>query len=217
MRSLRECVSERGDFCGSRVFCPCGCGSLCGLRIVCENLSCWMYFCGRAGGRSMSSLKRKPWYQYLWIWSILYFSLGFFNILFAWLGMIDFLLPLIFAAVGGNKWFCNNMCGRGQLFNLLGSSLHLSRNKRLRAPSAQNGSATDSLCSSLPCSGIWSFRHGWWGRAHRTFGRRSSCSGRSGCRGNGHTRRGFFPKASIGWYNSVTDFTASCLLPRLSG
>ena len=34
--------------------------------------------------------KSKKWYQNLWIWSILYFSLGFFNILFAWLGMIEF-------------------------------------------------------------------------------------------------------------------------------
>ena len=30
--------------------------------------------------------------------------------------MIDFILPLIFAIAGGNKWFCNHMCGRGQLF-----------------------------------------------------------------------------------------------------
>ncbi len=60
--------------------------------------------------------KKKHWYSYLWIWSIVYFSLGFFNILFAWLGLIDFILPLIFAIAGGNKWFCNNMCGRGQLF-----------------------------------------------------------------------------------------------------
>ena len=35
----------------------------------------------------------KKWYDYLWIWSIVYFTLGFFNILFAWLGMIDFLVP----------------------------------------------------------------------------------------------------------------------------
>lgn len=39
--------------------------------------------------------KKKHWYDYLWIWSIVYFSLGFFNILFAWLGMIDFIVPLI--------------------------------------------------------------------------------------------------------------------------
>ncbi len=65
--------------------------------------------------------KSKSWYEYLWIWAIVYFSLGFFNIIFAWLGMLDFLIPLIFAIVGGNKWFCNNMCGRGQLLALLGS------------------------------------------------------------------------------------------------
>ena len=50
--------------------------------------------------------KKKHWYDYLWIWSIIYFALGFFNILFAWLGMIDFLLPIILAAFGGNKFFC---------------------------------------------------------------------------------------------------------------
>ena len=38
---------------------------------------------------------KKKWYDYLWIWTIIYFVLGFFNILFAWLGMIDFLVPLI--------------------------------------------------------------------------------------------------------------------------
>ena len=43
--------------------------------------------------------------------------------------MIDFLVPLIFAIVGGNKWFCNNMCGRGQLFQKLGGSFKCSRNK----------------------------------------------------------------------------------------
>ncbi len=64
--------------------------------------------------------KKKKWYNYLWIWSILYFVLGFFNILFAWLGMIDFLVPLGFAIIGGNKRFCNKYCGRGQLFTLVG-------------------------------------------------------------------------------------------------
>lgn len=73
--------------------------------------------------------KKKPWYSYLWIWSIVYFSLGFFNILFAWLGMIDFLLPLALALFGGNKFFCNHLCGRGQLFALLGGPLHCSRGR----------------------------------------------------------------------------------------
>ena len=56
--------------------------------------------------------KKTHWYDYFWIWTIIYFALGFFNILFAWLGMFDFLVPLMFAIFGGNKWFCNHMCGR---------------------------------------------------------------------------------------------------------
>ena len=65
-------------------------------------------------------MKKKRWYDYLWIWTIIYFCLGFFNILFAWLGMIDFLVPLIIAMVGGNKAFCNRYCGRGQLLQQCG-------------------------------------------------------------------------------------------------
>lgn len=74
-------------------------------------------------------MKSKHWYDYLWIWSILYFALSFFNILFAWLGIIDFLLPLIIAVFGGNKGFCTNLCGRGQLLTLIGGKLKKSRNK----------------------------------------------------------------------------------------
>ena len=63
---------------------------------------------------------KKRWYDYLWIWTILYFILGFFNILFAWLGMVDFLVPLVIALFGGNKAFCNRYCGRGQLLGCRG-------------------------------------------------------------------------------------------------
>ena len=65
-------------------------------------------------------MKKQHWYDYLWIWTILYFALGFFNILFAWLGMIDFLVPLFIAIFGGNKAFCNRYCGRGQLLQQCG-------------------------------------------------------------------------------------------------
>ncbi|MDD3369074.1 MAG: 4Fe-4S binding protein [Lachnospiraceae bacterium] len=74
--------------------------------------------------------KTKKWYDYLWIWSILYFTLGFFNIIFAWLGMIDFLVPILIAGVSGNKFFCNHLCGRGQLFTKIGNDLKCSRNKK---------------------------------------------------------------------------------------
>jgi len=73
--------------------------------------------------------KKTHWYDYFWIWTIIYFALGFFNILFAWLGMFDFLVPLMFAIFGGNKWFCNHMCGRSQLLTLLPKKLHCSRQK----------------------------------------------------------------------------------------
>ena len=74
-------------------------------------------------------MKVKHWYDYLWVYAIIYFALGFFNILFAWLGMIDFLLPLLLAIFGGNKFFCNHFCGRGQLFSKLGTDLKCSRCK----------------------------------------------------------------------------------------
>lgn len=74
-------------------------------------------------------MKKKHWYDYLWIWSIVYFALGFFNILFAWLGLIDFFLPILLAVFGGNKFFCNNLCGRGQLFMLLEGKKKCSRGK----------------------------------------------------------------------------------------
>ena len=40
-------------------------------------------------------MKAKHWYDYLWVCAIIYFTLGFFNILFAWLVM-TFVLPLLF-------------------------------------------------------------------------------------------------------------------------
>lgn len=59
--------------------------------------------------------------------SVLYLVLGFFNILFAWLGMICFIVPLGMALTGKGKSYCNNYCGRGQLFNLLGNKYKFSK------------------------------------------------------------------------------------------
>lgn len=71
---------------------------------------------------------KKHWYDYLWIGELLYLTLGLFNILFAWLGMLFFTIPLLVAVIGGSKAYCNRYCGRGQLLGLLGSKLKLSRN-----------------------------------------------------------------------------------------
>ncbi len=72
---------------------------------------------------------KKRWYDYLWILSLLYLLLGFFNILFAWLGLICFFVPLLISIIKGTKSYCNKYCGRGQLFSLLGGRFGLSAKK----------------------------------------------------------------------------------------
>lgn len=46
---------------------------------------------------------KKRWYDFLWIASLLYLVLGFFNILFAWLGLLCFFIPLVIAFVDGDS------------------------------------------------------------------------------------------------------------------
>ena len=74
---------------------------------------------------------KKKWNDYLYIASILYLSLGVFNILFAWLGLLCFTIPLIISLSGSGKSYCNNYCGRGQLLTILGKKFKLSRNKAM--------------------------------------------------------------------------------------
>lgn len=72
---------------------------------------------------------KKRWYDFLWIAELTYLVLGLCNILFAWLGMLFFVIPLLLAFFGGGKAYCNRYCGRGQLLGILGSKMGLSRNQ----------------------------------------------------------------------------------------
>ena len=72
---------------------------------------------------------KKKWTNYLWIASATYLTLGLFNILFAWLGLICFFTPLLISIFKGDKSYCNIYCGRGQLFDRLGFGLKLSLKK----------------------------------------------------------------------------------------
>lgn len=74
---------------------------------------------------------KKHWYDYLWIVSLTYLILGFFNILFAWLGLLCFFIPLIISIVGGTKGYCNRYCGRGQLFKISWADASGCRGKRI--------------------------------------------------------------------------------------
>ena len=52
-------------------------------------------------------MKKRKWSNYLWVVELLYLCLGLFNILFAWLGMLFFTIPLLVAVFGGSKAYCN--------------------------------------------------------------------------------------------------------------
>ncbi len=69
--------------------------------------------------------------DYMWIFSSLYLFLGLFNILFAWLGLLCFFIPLIISLSGGGKKYCNLYCGRGQLLDIMGNKLKLSRQNNI--------------------------------------------------------------------------------------
>lgn len=79
----------------------------------------------------MSKSKKKTWREFLWIASAIYLLLGLFNILFAWIGVICFTVPLIVSSIGKGKAYCNHYCGRGQLLYLLGTRYKLSRNNSI--------------------------------------------------------------------------------------
>lgn len=72
---------------------------------------------------------KKRWYDYLWVATLVYLTLGFVNILFAWLGLLCFLIPIFISIFKGSKSYCNKYCGRGQMFNLIGGRFGLSRKK----------------------------------------------------------------------------------------
>lgn len=61
----------------------------------------------------------KNWTNYFYIITISFFTLGFFNIIFAWLGFICMILPFILLARDKKKTWCQNYCPRASLFQKL--------------------------------------------------------------------------------------------------
>lgn len=57
--------------------------------------------------------------DYFFLLTIMFFSLGFFNIIFAWLGWACLILPFIFLVKDKKKTWCNKYCGRSSLFRAL--------------------------------------------------------------------------------------------------
>ena len=150
---------------------------------------------------------KKRWYDSLWIASLLYLVLGFFNILFAWLGLLCFFIPLVIAFAGGDKGYCNRFCGRGQLFSLLGGRFGLSRRadipRWMKSKAFRYGFLGFFLLMFFQM--LWSTYLVFAGA--QELRRPSLCFGRSGCLGTGPTMEPSFPPA---WPNSPLAFTASC-------
>lgn len=136
-------------------------------------------------------MKSRHWYHYLWIWSIIYFSLGFVNILFAWLGLINFCLPLLFAIIGGNKLFCNRYCDRGQFCVFSGVRPGYPGAMPCRHFFIVPSFESCSWLFSLPCLAVPSGRPGWLPEVWHRFRMRLCCSGQSAFPGNGPVRQLF--------------------------
>lgn len=59
------------------------------------------------------------WTSKLYILTILFFTLGFFNIIFGWLGFACMIIPFILLAKDKKKTWCQNYCPRANLFTVL--------------------------------------------------------------------------------------------------
>lgn len=62
---------------------------------------------------------KKNWTNYLFAITILFFTLGFFNIIFAWFGFLCIILPFVFLFKDRKKTWCQKYCPRANLFKTL--------------------------------------------------------------------------------------------------
>jgi len=63
-------------------------------------------------------MKRK-WTSRLYIFTILLFVLGLFNIIFAWLGFACMIIPFVLLAKDGEKTWCQSYCPRANYLTVL--------------------------------------------------------------------------------------------------
>lgn len=62
---------------------------------------------------------KKNWTNYLYILTILFFTFGFINIIFAWIGFACIVTPFILLAKNKRKTWCQKYCPRANLFSIL--------------------------------------------------------------------------------------------------
>ena len=177
----------------------CWYGQMCRLRKMRKRMPRISHW--DPGGGRMKTAKKK-WYDYLWILSVIYLVLGFFNILFAWLGLLCFFIPLIISVIKGTKGYCNRYCGRGQLFGLLGGRFGLSKKRDVPGWMKSRPFRYGLLCFSWCCGTLILYS-----QAHEIWGRLSRYCGCSKSPGIGLIMGPFF---ILELHSSHSDFTALC-------
>jgi hypothetical protein len=60
---------------------------------------------------------KRNWINYLFVLTLLFFTLGFVNIIFAWLALVCLILPFILLAKDKKKTWCQKCCPRSNLFS----------------------------------------------------------------------------------------------------
>ena len=66
---------------------------------------------------------KNSWIKYSYLFTILFFILGFFNIVFGWLGFFCLIMPFVFVIKDNNKTWCQSYCPRSNLFTRLLSKI----------------------------------------------------------------------------------------------
>ncbi|HEY8908751.1 MAG TPA: hypothetical protein VIM51_00485 [Desulfosporosinus sp.] len=62
---------------------------------------------------------KKIWIKYSYLFTISFFTLGFFNIVFAWIGFLCIIMPFVFVIKDNKNTWCKGYCPRANLFNRL--------------------------------------------------------------------------------------------------
>ena len=62
---------------------------------------------------------KKIWIKYSYLFTILFFILGLFNIVFAWIGFFCLIMPFVFVAKDKEKTWCQSYCPRSNVFTRL--------------------------------------------------------------------------------------------------
>jgi len=70
---------------------------------------------------------KQGWIKYSYLFTILFFILGFFNMVFAWIGFSCLIMPFVFVIKDNKRTWCQTYCPRANLFTRLFSKIGFNR------------------------------------------------------------------------------------------